>query len=482
MNTVSKMVKKYRGLSVASKSAMVFFACIFLQKAVNIISVPIFTRLFSTKEYGRFSVFNSWLDIISVIVSLRLYLGVFPQGLVKFEEDRRRFVSSIKGLNLVLVIVWYMFYLLSRSVWCEVLGLSPKEITFLFILIWTTAEIEFWYAESRVELKYKQVLWFTIFFALSKPIISILLVITQDDKPLARITGSVIVDLVFCVVLITIAFCKKAFIFSAKYWRYGIAFNILLVPHYLSQTILNSSDRLMIDRMVGEKEAGIYSLAYSVSIMAIVLNQAIMSFLSPWIYKNIRDDHIEKIKKAYENCAILVAVLNSMVILFAPEIIRIFAPGEYYDAVGLMPPIIMSVFFLFCYEFWVRFEFYYEKTMYVALGSIVCAMLNVVLNYFFIGIYGYTAAAYTTLISYIIYVFCHYIFVKQINNDIVRRMAGKRILIIGTCMTLYGFCVSFCYKYDLIRYMVAFATIIALLINRKKLIKIATSVIKYDQI
>ena len=41
------------------------------------ITTPIFTRLLTTQEYGEFNVFNSWLSIVTVFVTLNLYNGVF---------------------------------------------------------------------------------------------------------------------------------------------------------------------------------------------------------------------------------------------------------------------------------------------------------------------------------------------------------------------------------------------------------------------
>ena len=70
-------------------------------------------------------------------------------------------------------------------------------------------------------------------------------------------------------------------------------FNLPLIPHYLSQTILNSADRIMIERITDAEQAGIYSLAYSVSLVMTLFNTALMQTLSPWIY--------EKIKKGKNN-------------------------------------------------------------------------------------------------------------------------------------------------------------------------------------
>ena len=50
-----------------------------------------------------FNVFNSWLGIVTVIVCLDLYAGVYTQGLVKFDSERKQFSSYLQGLTLTLV-------------------------------------------------------------------------------------------------------------------------------------------------------------------------------------------------------------------------------------------------------------------------------------------------------------------------------------------------------------------------------------------
>lgn len=51
----------------------------------------------------------------------------------------------------------------------------------------------------------------------------------------------------------------------------------------------------MISSMVGESEAGIYSLAYSLSSIMTLFNTALMQTLNPWIYKKIKEQDIKSI-------------------------------------------------------------------------------------------------------------------------------------------------------------------------------------------
>ena len=79
------------------------------------ITTPIFTRLLSTAEYGEFNVFNSWYSIAFIFVSLSLSSGVYTQGLVKYDRQRKIFSSSLQGLTLTLVVLWTVIYLVFKE-------------------------------------------------------------------------------------------------------------------------------------------------------------------------------------------------------------------------------------------------------------------------------------------------------------------------------------------------------------------------------
>ena len=67
-----------------------------------------------------------------------------------------------------------------------------------------------------------------------------------------------------------------------------------------------------------------------------------------------------------------------------------------------MPPIAGGVFLTCVSNMYSNIMIYYKKTQYIMYASIAAAATNVVLNYFCIAKFGYMAAAYTTLVAYIV--------------------------------------------------------------------------------
>ena len=75
---------------------------------------------------------------------------------------------------------------------------------------------------------------------------------------------------------------------------------------------------------------------------------------------------------------------------------------------------ICDAFVLFLYNTIVPSEYYSKKTIYIMLGTSVAAVLNVVLNYIFIQVFGFVAAAYTTLAAYIVYLILHLVISRKL--------------------------------------------------------------------
>ena len=434
------------------------------------ITTPIFTRIMTTAEYGQYSVFSSWMSILTSVISLNLYAGGYSQGVVKFEEDRRRYSSSLQGLVLTLVLAWTVFYLAARTFWNNLFSLTTTQMLAMFVIIWLSASYSFWSVDQRVDFKYRKLVALTITASILQPIVSIAFILVSEDKVSARILGMAFVQVLLYTGTFISQMIKGKQFFSRKYWIYSMKFNIPLLPHYLSINVLSSSDRIMISSMVGDDQAGIYNLAYSVSLIMTMFNTALLQTIEPWIYRKLKEKQIGDLAKVAYPCFFAIAALNILLIMFAPEIIWFFAPPEYYEAIWVIPSVALSVFFTFLYSFFATFEFFYEKTRYIAGATVGGALLNIVLNYICIKRFGYIAAGYTTLFGYILFAVLHYYFMRKIcrkHIDNVRPYNLKVIVGIGMGSMVIGFATMTTYNNFKVRYVfISVMAVVAFLMRR----------------
>ncbi len=469
------LIKKYKSINAPLKASFWFLLCSFLQKGIAMITTPIFTRIMTEEAYGQFTVYNSWYNIFLAIVSLNLAAGVFTRGLVKNDDDQEAFSSSLVGLSTICVGVGFLVYFAFSNTIDSFTGLSTFLMVMMFIEIWGSTVFQFWSNKERVNYKYVRLIIVTLLYVLLRPALSIIFILTFDAK--YQVESRALATSIICFGLFVILFIeiivKGKKLYKKEYWVYALKFNLPLLPHYLSQILLNQSDKIMIDKMCETSDAAYYSVAYSIAMVLLIVNTSITGTLNPWIYKTIKANEYHKIGKVSYIILALIAICNCMLVAVAPELLMLMAPDTYFEAVWLIPPLTASVYFIFLYSLFATFEFYFEKTHYVAIASVLGAILNLILNYFAIKIWGYMAAGYTTLICYIFFVFLHYLFMRKVNKKYMNnyKVYDVRIIVlIGLSLILACALMMCLFNYWYIRYAIVAIIIALLVIFRKKIV------------
>lgn len=205
--------------------------------------------------------------------------------------------------------------------------------------------------------------------------------------------------------------------------------------------ILQQSDRIMITGLIGPSETGIYSLIYNLSMIVSVFIVLIEGVWLPWYTNKMKIRDIDVINKNVKLYISGISYLVIMITLVSPEILRILAPEEYWQGEIIIPPLVISSYIVFIYTLYVNVEHFHKKTMYIALNTIVAAMSNIILNLIFIPLYGFHAAAFTTLISYLLSLYFHYKFAKKLEKDLypfkIFYLNFLLILFIGAIFYIY---------------------------------------------
>ena len=121
-------------------------------------------------------------------------------------------------------------------------------------------------------------------------------------------------------------------------------------------------------------------------------------------------------------------------------------------------------------------EYFYEKTGFVAIGTCVSAILNLILNYIFIQKYGYYAAGYTTVICYICLTLTHFFFYRHVLKEMLPEVKDlydiRLIIIVSISVILTMLFMVFTYHFVEIRYGLIFLLVVCAIWKRKNLTKI----------
>ena len=475
---MKRITNKIKNIPIGAKSAVVYTISSVFTRGLAIISVPIFTRLMTTDQIGVVNIYNSWYSLISAFATLSLTSGGFAVAMKDYSDGRDEYESSILTLTSIVAIVIALIYAIAPMFWQKMLGLPNALIILMLIGFLFAPARDFWLSRQRYEYKYKLAGAVSVLTAIVATFASIFAVIFVSNRhfeetSLVRLFSNyIIIYGVAAVIWIYILLKGKKF-YCKEYWKMSLAISIPLIGYNIAGQVLNVSDRMMIGRLVNNSAVGIYGTLYTVSSLSLLVWQAINASFVPYLFQNIdkKEHNIKQISNMLLEAYAVIAVLLTF---FAPEIVKILATKEYYEAIYIMPSIAAGVFFTSYANLYSNIAVYYKESKYVMYPAIVAAILNLVLNYVFIKMFGYMAAAYTTLFSYIILAILQVIWsakvCKENNNEINNIYDNKRMLLLAIVTTVVSLMAIPLYSNTFVRYLfIAIGIVVASIIVRRLL-------------
>lgn len=468
---IKQILKKYNTIPIAAKATLWFVFCNVLQKCISLVTTPIFTRLMTTTQYGQFSIYNSWLQTFTILTTLRLNYAVFNKGMDKYKEDRDSYTSTMQTLTFGITVAVFCIYLIFHNAINQLTELPTFIMVAMFAELLVVPAIDFWTIRKRYEYIYKPVVYRTLLMAFLNAFIGVIAVLISEEKGYARILTCVLVNCCFGIIFFVYNLRKAKKIFVWKYAKFALLFNLPLLLHYLSQYILDQFDRIMVQKMVGVAAAGLYGVAYNAGMIMKIITTSVNNAMVPWQYGKLGK---KKLKEFDDVMFLIFSFVGVCVVMFsavAPEIMRILADEKYYEAIYVIPPVALGLFFSFLYISFANVEFFYDQNKFTMFISMIGAALNMILNYVGIKLFGYVAAAYTTLICYALFALGHYLYMtasvrKALN--VKRVFRGGRILLLSVSVLVLGNVIVFLYDKFLIRYILIFAAGIAAFCKREK--------------
>lgn len=399
------------------KAGTFYFVGNVFNKGIAFLTVPVFTRILSTSDYGIVTTYNSWIGILSMIMGFALHMSV-RMAAVDYKEKLDDFMSSI-----ILFICLSSFG--SIAIVTGVMKLFHINTSIMLVVIcmlqaFATATIEDYSSYLMMQYRYKARTAFMILPNLISVLVSIftIIFILQDNLYLGRIIPTATITTLFGIIVVVLVLRKGKFRINKEYLKYAMAISAPLILHGIALNILSQSDRIMITSLADAAQTGIYSLIYNFSMIATVITTTLEGIWVPWFINKLKAGTREEIKVVARDYIHLMTYAMGSLILVAPEVVKILANENYWEGISIIPPVVLSNFVIFSYSLYVNIEHYYKKTPYITLNTVIAAVSNIILNFIFIPRYGYVAAAYTTLASYIISFTLHSRYARKLEPNL----------------------------------------------------------------
>ena len=456
----------------ALRSGVWYTVANFLTKAIGFITTPIFSRMLTHAEFGIYDNYLSWLSILTIFVTLNLE-STFISARFDFEDDFDRYVFSVLTLSTVSAMVWIGIYAVFSAQAAAFLNLNNVYIRGMLIYLIFLPAVNIFQTKERYFYHYKLSVLVSCLITVSTAALSVGLVMVLPNRLDGRVLGSVIPTIVVGAGLYLYHLVKGKRV-HLGYWKYALTICFPFIPHLLSLTLLNSTDRIMITDLCGEEYTAVYGMAYSCGAIITVLITALNTAFAPWLGEKLHENKMEDIRRVSYRYVLLFLYLTVGVILLGPEIILILGGKSYAQSVYIMPPILFGCMCQFLYAMFVNVEQFKRKTVGMAFASMTAAAINYVLNYIFIRRFGYTAAAYTTAVSYLVLLLIHMLLVRQIGyaDAYDYRFIGLIALLMGAVTV--G--TNWLYQWNILRLLLVLLYISAFLLlvirNRELLLRV----------
>lgn len=446
---------------VALKSGVWYIISNFIIKGIGFITMPIFARLLSKTEFGAYNNYISWLSIFSVFVTLNLE-STLISARYDYENKFDEYILSMLGLSTLSAFLFGVVLNTFSSRVLEFTGVEQMYLNAMLLYLVFTPFINMFQLRERYYFEYKKTILSGLVLAIGSSILSVFLVWFMSNRLAGRVWGMVLPTVVLGIYYFFFFLIKGKKI-VVGYWKYAIPICLPYIPHLLSMTILNSTDRVMITKYCGSEQTALYSLAYSCGTVIVLLINSLNGAFAPWLGDRLASNDFSSIRKLSRWYISGFLLLSFGIMLISPEILLILGGKSYLEAIYILAPIAMGSVLQFLYTMFVNIEQFKKKTLGMAIGSAVAAIVNLSLNAIFIPKYGYFAAAYTTLTGYMCLLLIHMFLVKKIGfSEAYDYKFIVIICILGIASMLF---IVYLYSHNTIRYVTILIYIIVLLLG-----------------
>lgn len=388
------------------KNSAIYTIATVLTRGIAIFLVPIYTRYLTPFEYGIIDYFMILASIINLTIALEI-----SQAVVRYYQDAKGIEekkSYVATAFLFTVFVYILYFLISFVFSSELssLFLDDENMSVLFIIasgaIATNGIFYFVQNQLKFEIRPKDVAIVSIVNVLVLSSLAIYLLVIVGLKVESIFIAQIVANIVSSILAVYMARNSYGFVFVYAKFKEMISFSYPLVFSGIAVFVASMIDRIAIKELLGLDELGIYGVAYRFAAVAGLVMIGFQSSLTPLVYKHYKEPNTPKdISKIFNIFSIFALFVVSGSILFAKEMVVLFTTEAFYGSSGLIAILVLVVFFSNMYIFAPGIGIA-KKTKLTAMITITSAVLNTILNYTLIPIFGLSGAAYASLISAIV--------------------------------------------------------------------------------
>ena len=380
-----------------------FFSSNFLTQLTSFVVILLFARNYSSIEFGKFTVAQTIFFLLYSLSfsNIHYYLN---KSLSENFQNRRKEIGSC---FLITFYTSFLLYIL-LAFFLNFLNLD-KELKYLILIINLILIVEpfsIFYSEIFIRGQFKTIFKIKIIQNLIFFSLKFLVIINKFNY--LYIAMCYLFEYIFFAGIIIYYYKKNGNQFSKLVFNFSETYKLIkkifLLP-VLSLIFLISIriDVLMIGKLVDIESSGFYSSASRLVIIVLLYSTLLLQFLYPNMAR-LKTDNL-KLADIYQNLislAILVGFSFFIFSYFFSELYLSLFGFEFLIAKEALLILSFNLLFALIYNVWVHKNLLYNNYSTILSFHLCIIILNIILNFYMIDLYGIKGAAISTMISGII--------------------------------------------------------------------------------
>ncbi len=191
---------------------------------------------------------------------------------------------------------------------------------------------------------------------------------------------------------------------------------LFLVPHTIGGLTFGFSNRLVVNKILGNEISGIYTLGIQLGAVFLVVLSSFNTAFTPFFYKTfsspINLQKLRNIEKLFSRMSILILIGGFLfwVILF--YIVRFLFDSRYEKVVDLLLPVLLANAFNGVYLIYSNYLFFFNRIKLISIITGTMAIISVLLSIFFARQFGIVGATWTLTIVWFLYAMLIFLYCK----------------------------------------------------------------------
>jgi O-antigen/teichoic acid export membrane protein len=224
-------------------------------------------------------------------------------------------------------------------------------------------------------------------------------------------------------------FVRLQFIIDFGLWKYLIKEALPLALTSVMWVIYYQTDKVMLSMMQGDAPVGIYSAAYKLCEPFSLIPAALMISLFPLMsiyFKSSKDRLIKSYRLSFKYILVILLPIAIGTTLLADQIILLIYKAPFAGSITVLQILIWTMVFASLNFVLSNLRVSMDKQILYTIGTGLCAITNVTLNFFLIPILSYNGAAIATVATNVVLFGVSFYFVsKHLQVLSVHKISAK---------------------------------------------------------